>query len=243
MKESQKLQQIANNLGYSDGVMRFSIKYCHTVISRHLVSGSILELGPAEGVMTQLLVQDSSDVSIVEASDKFCANIKSQHPAVEVSNCLFEEFHPVKKFDNIILGHVLEHVEDPVALLARAQQWLSPGGMIFGSVPNAHSLHRQAAVAMGLLEKESSLNSADINHGHRRVFDPDAFRDSFIRAGLTIHQFGGYLLKPLSNKQIEDQWTPEMIKAFMELGERYPEIAGEIYIVGRIQARSARNID
>ena len=211
--------------------MRVSITHCHKVISRHLVSGSILELGPAEGVMTQLLVQDSSDVSIVEASDKFCAVIKSQHPAVEVNNCLFEEFHPAKKFDNIILGHVLEHVEDPVGLLTRARQWLSPGGMIFGAVPNAHSLHRQAAVAMGLLEKESSLNSADITHGHRRVFDPVTFQNVFISSGLQIHKFGGYWLKPLSNKQIEDHWTPEMIKAFIELGESYPEIAGEIYIV------------
>lgn len=231
MRESEKLQFIADAVGYSNGIMRSSITHCHQVISRHLVPGSILELGPAEGVMTQLLIKDSDRVSIVEASSKFCELIKSQLPAVDVINCLFEEFHPESKFDNIILGHVLEHVVDPVELLVRVKQWLNPGGIVFGAVPNAHSLHRQAAVAMGLLEKENSLNISDINHGHRRVFDPDAFRVIFLRAGLTIHQFGGYWLKPLANKQIEDHWTADMIKAFMDLGERYPQIAGEIYIV------------
>ena len=26
-------------------------------------------------------------------------------------------------------------------------------------------------------------------------------------------------------------WTPAMIEAFMQLGERYPDIAGEIYVL------------
>lgn len=231
MQESQKLQAIADSLGYSEGVMRYSITHCHRVISRHLVPGNLLELGPAEGVMTQLLAQDVTDISVVEASSKFCSLIKHRHPAVHVENCLFEEFNPKRKFDNIILGHVLEHVEDPVELLIRVKQWLSAGGIVFGAVPNAHSLHRQAAVAMGLLEKENALNSSDINHGHRRVFDPESFRATFRQAGFVIHQFGGYWLKPLANQQIEDHWTPEMIQAFMDMGEHYPEIAGEMYIV------------
>ena len=35
----------------------------------------------------------------------------------------------------------------------------------------------------------------------------------------------------MSNRQIEEAWTPPMLAAFMELGERYPEIAAEIYVV------------
>ena len=33
------------------------------------------------------------------------------------------------------------------------------------------------------------------------------------------------------NKQIEESWNEEMIRAFMKLGEKYPEIAAEIYVV------------
>jgi hypothetical protein len=71
----------------------------------------------------------------------------------------------------------------------------------------------------------------DLHHGHRRVFNPETFRNAFYQAGLQIEVFGGYWMKPVSNKQIEDNWSAEMLDAFMKLGERYPDIAGEIYIV------------
>ena len=63
------------------------------------------------------------------------------------------------------------------------------------------------------------------------MFNPETFRNAFLQAGLEIKYFGGYWMKPVSNRQIEETWTPEMLEAFMQLGERYPDIAGEIYIV------------
>ncbi len=84
---------------------------------------------------------------------------------------------------------------------------------------------------MGLLDFEEQLNEADLHHGHRRVYNPETFRRDFRAAGLSIEVFGGYWLKPLSNGQIEADWTPRMLGAFMTLGERYPDIAGEIYVV------------
>jgi hypothetical protein len=86
---------------------------------------------------------------------------------------------------------------------------------------------------MGLLRHEAALNEADIAHGHRRVFDPGSFRACFSDAGLAVEQFGGYWLKPMSNAQIEAAWRPAMLDAFMQLGERYPDIAGEIYVIAR----------
>jgi 2-polyprenyl-3-methyl-5-hydroxy-6-metoxy-1,4-benzoquinol methylase len=231
LSEFESLQSISEQFGYSNGVMASSITYSYRVMIRHLVPGTLLELGPAEGLMTRLLVESFADITVVEASTKFCEILKVRHPEVDVINCLFEDFEPKRKFDNIILGHVLEHVLNPIALLKKVKSWLLPGGIIFAAVPNSHSLHRQAAVTMGLLNEECELNNSDIAHGHRRVFSPDSFREVFISAGLDINYFGGYWLKPLSNKQIEDSWSREIIGAFMLLGEKYPDIAGEIYIV------------
>ena len=84
---------------------------------------------------------------------------------------------------------------------------------------------------MGILREEDTLNELDLHHGHRRVFNPETFRNCVAPAGLKIEIFGGYWMKPVSNAQIEASWTPEMIEAFMVLGERYPDIAGEIYVV------------
>ena len=53
-------------------------------------------------------------------------------------------------------------------------------------------------------------------------------------AGLRIIKSGGYWLKTLSNAQINEFYTPEMINAFLELGEEYPEIAGEIYVIAGV---------
>jgi 2-polyprenyl-3-methyl-5-hydroxy-6-metoxy-1,4-benzoquinol methylase len=231
MTELEKLQLIASKFGYSTGIMQLSIQYCFDVLKGYLVPGSILELGPAEGVMTGLLCGATKDLTVVEGSTQFCEFIQNKFPAVHVVNKMFEEFAPTNKFDNIVLSHVLEHVEDPAALLVKVKNWLSPNGMVFAAVPNARSIHRQAAVLMGLLTAENSLNVADIDHGHRRVFNPDELRKIFNDTGLRVSKFGGYWLKPLANKQIEENWTPAMLNAFMCLGEHYPDIAGEIYVV------------
>jgi len=229
--EKENLQRISKISLYSAGVMSAAITYCFKILQRHLQGDNLLELGPAEGVMTELLATTGMDITVVEGSALFCASLRQRFPQASVVQALFEEFEPPKRFDNIILGHVLEHVQDPVDILTRARGWLKPDGRIFAAVPNAHSVHRQAAVLMGLLPREDALNEMDQHHGHRRVFNPESFRNAFTQAGLRVDIFGGYWLKPISNGQIERHWTSAMIEAFMQLGERYSDIAGEIYLV------------
>ena len=107
------------------------------------------------------------------------------------------------------------------------------GGVILAAVPNSHSQHRQAAVMMGLLDTEYSMSEADIFHGHRRIYSMDSYKKDFKQAGLHILEVGGYWLKPLSNQQIQNHWNLDMIQAFMKLGEQYPEIAADLYIIAK----------
>lgn len=229
--ELSRLEGIAGRSLYAAGVNTDTIRYSFRVFARHLQGDSILEMGPAEGVMTELLAGTGKRLTVVEGSRAFCDSIAARLPAVDVVHALFEDFAPGKRFDNIVLGHVLEHVEDPADIVARAAGWLAPGGRILAAVPNSRSVHRQAAVLMKVLPIEHALNEMDMHHGHRRVFNPESFRECFLRARLRIDIFGGYWLKPLSNRQIEQTWSPEMLEAFMQLGERYPDIAAEIYVV------------
>lgn len=220
--------------GYSLGVNRYAMEYCGEIFLKFMKDGNVLELGPAEGVMTALLYPHFSDYTIVDGAGFFVEKLKERYPEMHCYASLFEEFSTDKRFDNIVLGHVLEHVESPVDILRRCRSWLADGGRVLSAVPNANSIHRQAAVHMGLLQSVDQLNDTDCRNGHRRVYDVERFKRDFQDAGFRILQSGGYWLKPLSNAQIERDWTDETIRAFLVLGEKYPEIAGEIYVVAGI---------
>jgi trans-aconitate methyltransferase len=230
-REKARLADIAADSWYSRGASAVSMRHGAGVFSRHWRGPRCLELGPAEGVMTGVLRERFQDLTVVEGAGAFCARLREQYPGVRVVHSLFEQYVPDAPFDTIVMGHVLEHVDSPVDILRKVATWLAPQGVICAAVPNARSIHRQAAVLMGLLPSEYALNEADVHHGHRRVYGPEAFRAEFLQAGLRIHAFGGYWLKPLSNAQLEAHWTPAMLDAFMALGERYPDIAAEIYVV------------
>ena len=229
--ERARLDGIAADSWYSKGLNTATVEYCAEVFSRFFHGERCLELGPAEGVMTPFLAPAFPDLTLVEGAEAFCASLRERFPNAHVVQSLFEDFAPAHDFDTIVLGHVLEHVENPVEILRKAGEWLAPDGVLCCAVPNARSLHRQAAVILGMLESEHALNPTDLHHGHRRVYDPERFRADFLAAGLRIRFFGGYWIKPLSNAQMEGIWAPETIRAFMQLGERYPGIAAEIYVI------------
>lgn len=237
-QEAARLEQVAAQSLYLDPCNRATTEYSLALIERlmSLRTSRVLELGPAEGVMTGRLQALSKSFVAVEGSAQFADDLRMRHPGLQVVHSLFEDYTPHELFDVVILGHVLEHVADPVQIMRRVRTWLAPGGRIFSAVPNARSLHRQAAVIMKLLPVEDALNDLDRHHGHRRVFNPESYRHCFIEAGLRIEQFGGYWLKPVSNRQIDESWSPAMLQAFMQLGERYPDIAGEIYVVASADA-------
>lgn len=232
-EERRRLDAIAAESTYGAGANRATIAHSFEVFRRYIRPGPILEMGPAEGHMTGDLAGLDQPLTVLEGAESFCAALRERFPQAEVVHALFEDFAPRGRFETIVLGHVLEHVDDPVDILRRARDWLTPQGRILAAVPNARSVHRQAAVIMGLLPFEEALNEADRKHGHRRVYNPETFRRDFQQAGLRVEVFGGYWLKPLSNAQIERDWTTEQLAAFMSLGERYPDIAGEIYIVAQ----------
>ncbi|MEQ8464788.1 class I SAM-dependent methyltransferase [Coleofasciculus sp. E1-EBD-02] len=198
---------------------------------KHYIKGTEgLELGSADGQMTQFLIQDFERLTIVEGSKNLLNKIHD-YPSLVKVNALFEDFEPKWFFNTIVMAHILEHIESPVALLERSKHWLASRGKILVIVPNGYSIHRLVAVKMGLLKEPCELNSRDHALGHRRVYTPDSLRKDIDASGLKIVKMGGIFFKPLSNKQINETWTEEMIQGFYELGKEFPENAAELYVV------------
>lgn len=229
----EKLEEVAKNSLYTTFTNSKTIEYSYKIFKRHLKVGSILELGPAEGLMTDKLIEHDESLFVVEGSRIYSEALKVKYPKITVVNSLFEEAELNMQFDNIVLGHVLEHVCNPEIVLSKVKSWLKPNGIILAAVPNARSIHRQAAVEMGLISSIFDMSYKDKHHGHLRIYSPETLKTEFIKLGLKITNFGGYWLKPISDKQIQESWSEEMLEAFMALGEVYPDIAAEIYIIAK----------
>ncbi len=230
----EKLENVAENSLYTTFTNTMTIEYSFEVFSRYIKSGKILELGPAEGLMTNYLMQIDPNLSVIEGSEIFSKQLSTKFPTINVINSLFEEVEITEKFDTIVLGHVLEHVEDPHLLLNHIKPWLKEDGIILCAVPNARSLHRQAAVEIGFIKSIFEMSEKDIHHGHMRIYTPETLQQDFIEAGYQVKNRGGYWLKPLTDSQLETVLDKDMLRGFMKLGEFYPDIAGEIYIVAQL---------
>lgn len=234
-EEKKRLEKCAADGVFSEGVNTTTNLYAMKIFARHWRGDSILELGCGDGNSTAIIAEKFKDITVVEGSAKLARKVAKLPVPKGVKRkvicSLFEEWKTSRKFDTILLNHTLEHVEDPVRILKLAKRWLKPGGVICAAVPNSNSLHRQAAVLMGLLPAKNALTPTDIRAGHRRVSGWLDFQDMFWHAKLNILKSGGYWLKPVSNAQVDRDWTRPMVDAFMKLGEQYPDIAAELYVI------------
>lgn len=208
------------------------IWYHYRTIRPYLRGPRGLELGPAEGQMTAFLLDDFESLTVVDGSARLLAQIAPARHLVRV-HALFDQFKPDERFNSIVMNRILEHVDHPVRLLRRAKRWLAANGRIIVGVPNAFSFHRLVAVHMGLLRRPTQLNERDTRLGHRRVYSGSRLLDEVRAAGLRVVATGGVFFKPLSNQQIQDTWTEEMMDGFFELGKQFPEHAAEVYVVCR----------
>lgn len=209
---------------------RRMIQFRYRSIKPYLRRPEGLELGPAEGEMTRLLLDDFARLTVVEGAADLLLRIPNDRSLRKV-HALFEDFEPDTAFNTIVMDHILEHVANPVGLLQRAREWMAPAGIIVIGVPNGHSFHRLAGVKMGLLKEPTDLNERDITLGHRRVYTRESLLADIDAAGLQTTAVGGVFFKPLSNQQIEDTWTEQMIEGFYELGKDFPQHANDLFAV------------
>lgn len=225
-----------NNLDgrwYVEGQLDFDrklIHYRYKTIKEHIQGPFGLELGSAEGEMTQYLIDDFEHLTSVDGSKELLEMIPDYKNHTKVHS-FFENYKPERKFNTIVMEHILEHVDNPVEIMNLAKEWLIEGGVMLLGVPNANSIHRLAAVKMGILKTPDELNSRDHSLGHQRVYSMDTFSKDIEKAGLKIIKSGGVYFKPLSNGQIEHNWNEEMIEGFYELGKDFPDNCAEIYAI------------
>lgn len=206
-------------------------------LARYFCGKSCLEMGSAEGQGTKHLLEHFKELTVVDGSRKALERIRKElnSPKLSLVHAYFEDMEFTEKFDTIIMGHVLEHVDSPLKVLRQAKKYLHSNGVMIIDVPNGNSLHRQIGVKMGLLKEKTDLNEADLSIGHQRVYTPETFKQEILKSGLIIQRFGGMFIKVLSNAQTEKILNEEQREAFFLVGTDNPDIAAEIYAVANVE--------
>ncbi|MBI4122973.1 MAG: class I SAM-dependent methyltransferase [Parcubacteria group bacterium] len=231
--EKKRLADIAKHFSMREGFEVRLEKYRFAIIREHIRNDRILEVGCAEGVMTENLAKHFKHITAIDGSQKLIADAKKLRLRNADFICtLFEEFKPREKFNSIVLVNILEHVQHPVRLLSMSRRWLAKKGTIFIICPNAQSLHRRIGVMAGMLKHLHELNERDRRIGHRRVYDAKSLKKDIRAAKLKVKSMGGIFLKPLSNSQLDGLGLDEKIlDAMFRIGKDFPpELLAELYV-------------
>lgn len=202
------------------------------------IKGSLLELGSYKGNFTSRFLPYFDDITCVEASDIAIAEAqKKLGNRVKFINALFENVILPKRYSNIILTHVLEHLDDPIFVLKRINdEWLAPGGRLFLACPNANAPSRQIAVKMGLISHNSAVTSAEMDHGHRITYTLDTLERDVTASGLKVIYRSGIFFKALANFQWDrilqtDIISKEYLDGCYKLGQQYPDLCSSIFLM------------
>lgn len=202
------------------------------------VPGSLLELGSYKGDFTLRLLAYFDDVTCVEASEEAIKEAgKKSGSEVRYINGLFEKVNLDKRFDNVVMTHVLEHLDDPVAVLKRINaEWLSEAGRLFLVCPNANAPSRQIAVKMGLISHNAAVTQDEAAHGHQRTYTLDTLERDTREAGLRITYRSGIFFKALANFQWDrllktDIISDSYLDGCYELGKQYPDLCASIFLL------------
>jgi SAM-dependent methyltransferase len=189
---------------------------------------SLLELGLGHGFTAQIFAKEFERHVVLEGSSAVIQHFQGNHPDCnsQIVETYFETFETEERFDVIVMGFILEHVDDPLQIISRFKRFLAPGGKMFLAVPNAEVLNRRLGHLAGLLDDMQALSENDHLLGHKRYYTVSTLSEDIARAGCTINKIEGIYLKPFTTKQMLSlNLDATIIQALCQAGIDYPELS------------------
>jgi 2-polyprenyl-3-methyl-5-hydroxy-6-metoxy-1,4-benzoquinol methylase len=237
-EEDKRLRDVIAS--YGEGAAPFDAAmrtFMMRTLEPYFGEGPCLQVGCAHGEQTGLLLERFNDLTVIEPTSEFLNHTRDKYSErATFVQALIEDFETDKQFETIIFSHVLEHVIDPIGVITKLGELLTPTGRLYVVVPNAEAPSRRIAVKMGILSHLEALSADDIAAGHRRVYRQDTLLRDVMGAHLTAIDTGGIMFKPLANFQFNALMGGDLINdAFMEgcyqLGRETPASCASIYVV------------
>jgi 2-polyprenyl-3-methyl-5-hydroxy-6-metoxy-1,4-benzoquinol methylase len=108
-------------------------------IQKYCQKGNVLDIGCSSGILLGLLKDKGYDVSGIEP------NVKAyNHGKIKFGKHIYhgtlDTYKTNKKFDVIILSHVLEHVLNPPQEIVLIKKILARGGIVLIGIPNTRNI-------------------------------------------------------------------------------------------------------
>ncbi len=150
---------------------------------------------------------DTIDVSELEGYNHYMS--------LDIQNVEFN----YNKFDYIILGDVLEHLDHPFDVLLKVRKWLNPEGKILISVPNVANWKIRLSLLFGNFDY---TNSGIMDTTHKRFYTRKTITKLIESAGLDIKE-----MKVTSDLMPARFWY--------YLGKVFPAFAYQFVIIAEVR--------
>lgn len=202
--------------------------YPRRILDNTRGSISLLELGLGHGYSTFIFGSYFKKHIVIEGSGAIIQNFKNKYPecSATIIQTYFEAFNSDEKFDVIVMGFILEHVDDPVKILLHFKKFLNSNGKLYVAVPNAEVLNRRLGHMAGLLTDLQVLSNNDHLLGHQRYYTVSSLTADIKKAGYDIVKMEGIYLKPFTTNQILSlNLNKKILDALCKIGIDYPELS------------------
>ncbi len=116
-------------------------RYKIDLVKQFVGSGRLIEIGPGAGGFALLARDAGFQVRVIEMSQDSCDYLSGMIGVDAI--CTSDEAHALEAgeaADVIALWHVVEHLDDPFALVRAAARKLLPGGILVLAAPNPWAL-------------------------------------------------------------------------------------------------------
>jgi len=182
-------------------------------------------------------------VTVVEPAQAFAENARKLSAGkrnIQVVQGFIETVDLLpSEFDMIILSCVLHEVPDPSAMLQAIRLLSSPTTVVHVNVPNANSLHRLLAVAMGLIPTTKHQSDMQrLMQQRETIYDIKSLNAELNSSGFDVIDKGTLLVKPFTHSQMQNLVdsgfiTRDMLEGLDKLVDLLPDLGSEIWVNAR----------
>ena len=201
------------------------------------IGKNILEIGCGYKPFFLCSKKYKSYVAIEPGNDAYAKvkKLSANKNNVKVFNSTFEEWSLLEssaKFDLIILPGVLHEVENAIKIIKLCESYLARKGKIYINVPNANSLHRKIAVAMGINKKVSDFTYRNKKLQQNYVFTKKDLYSLVNKASkkLKVIKIKSFFLKPFTHEQMLEAVSSRIIDQKVIRG--LYNVSDEVYDLG-----------